>query len=319
METTEKAAKTKKSNQEFIVNECSCPVCQDILIKPLSPPCGHNLCQECYNSMKATGRSLKCPVCNGKLTNLNLTVNLILEKLIARFGGEAYKQRMKEYHIRKHQTDVIKQYLKSPRRNYLSSNLDDLLAKVNQINYEDTVAFLVAMPEKYAELEIALAFKNYYDQGKIMICRDQIMALDKFGHYFQTNFAQYDAEESINWLSHYAKYVNEASIMAGMTAKYSNRSDLYLKIVNPDNEMKLVELIDQNLIELKQPSKKGKKGISAEQAAAIAAGLNEIADRLDVDAEAAGEAEDDDDINEEDYDDYSYEVEEESMESYDDE
>ena len=44
----------------------TCPVCQSLLKKPVSLPCGHNLCLDCLrNSIEHS--SLSCPLCRQRL------------------------------------------------------------------------------------------------------------------------------------------------------------------------------------------------------------------------------------------------------------
>ena len=46
-----------------VLEEDECPVCLDDYIPIIKSLCGHHACQSCCRSMKATGRTICCPLC----------------------------------------------------------------------------------------------------------------------------------------------------------------------------------------------------------------------------------------------------------------
>ncbi|XP_067897930.1 E3 ubiquitin-protein ligase rnf168 [Heterodontus francisci] len=48
--------------------ECLCPVCQELLAEPVTPPCGHSLCLSCFQQTVAIS-NLNCPLCRRRLSN----------------------------------------------------------------------------------------------------------------------------------------------------------------------------------------------------------------------------------------------------------
>ncbi|XP_043557708.1 E3 ubiquitin-protein ligase rnf168 [Chiloscyllium plagiosum] len=48
--------------------ECLCPVCQELLAEPVTPPCGHSLCLGCFQQTVAIS-NLNCPLCRRRLSN----------------------------------------------------------------------------------------------------------------------------------------------------------------------------------------------------------------------------------------------------------
>ncbi|KAK2167767.1 hypothetical protein LSH36_24g05004 [Paralvinella palmiformis] len=60
-------ASDSKGLRKLRFSECTCPVCLCILIKPVTFPCGHELCITCFNQhvMKA---SLLCPLCRVRIS-----------------------------------------------------------------------------------------------------------------------------------------------------------------------------------------------------------------------------------------------------------
>ncbi|XP_072896735.1 E3 ubiquitin-protein ligase rnf168 [Hemitrygon akajei] len=48
--------------------ECLCPVCQELLDEPVTPPCGHSLCRGCFQQTVEMS-NLNCPMCRRRLSN----------------------------------------------------------------------------------------------------------------------------------------------------------------------------------------------------------------------------------------------------------
>ncbi|XP_078266784.1 E3 ubiquitin-protein ligase rnf168 [Rhinoraja longicauda] len=48
--------------------ECTCPVCQEMLAEPVTPPCGHSLCRGCFQQT-VTISNMNCPLCRRRLSN----------------------------------------------------------------------------------------------------------------------------------------------------------------------------------------------------------------------------------------------------------
>ncbi|XP_051874816.1 E3 ubiquitin-protein ligase rnf168 [Pristis pectinata] len=48
--------------------ECICPICQELLAEPVTPPCGHSLCRGCFQQTVEIS-NLNCPLCRRRLSN----------------------------------------------------------------------------------------------------------------------------------------------------------------------------------------------------------------------------------------------------------
>ena len=46
-----------------MLEELECPVCLEDYIPVFKAQCGHHVCKECCQSMKASGRTICCPLC----------------------------------------------------------------------------------------------------------------------------------------------------------------------------------------------------------------------------------------------------------------
>lgn len=45
------------------LNDCTCPICLDVLVEPISTPCRHELCLACFKSIKTSPTHFECPLC----------------------------------------------------------------------------------------------------------------------------------------------------------------------------------------------------------------------------------------------------------------
>ncbi|XP_012407601.1 E3 ubiquitin-protein ligase RNF168 [Sarcophilus harrisii] len=83
----------------LLLSDCLCPICMEILVEPVSLPCGHTLCHSCFQQTVQKA-SLYCPFCRRRVSSWaraqarhNTLINLELwrriEKQYPRDGGLA--------------------------------------------------------------------------------------------------------------------------------------------------------------------------------------------------------------------------------------
>eukprot|EP00959_Pyramimonas_sp_CCMP1952_P307800 6441846-Pyramimonas_sp.AAC.2 len=60
--------------------EATCTICHDMLLDPVTTPCGHNYCKSCLDRWLT--RSNKCPLDNCALPRVDFEVNRVLQKLL---------------------------------------------------------------------------------------------------------------------------------------------------------------------------------------------------------------------------------------------
>ena len=69
----------KRNRQELEVDpSCTCAVCMEVLLDPVTPPCGHPLDQRCMQKLVDAGGRRACPTCRAALPKKlpSVTVNL---------------------------------------------------------------------------------------------------------------------------------------------------------------------------------------------------------------------------------------------------
>ena len=84
----------------LLLEDVTCKICLNVMIKPVSLPCHHNLCYDCYENCVAKS-NLSCPMCRKRIsvwcrqaTKTNTIVNEILkERIQAQFPELVDSQR----------------------------------------------------------------------------------------------------------------------------------------------------------------------------------------------------------------------------------
>lgn len=62
--STSSSSSFSKNKTMLDINDCTCAICLDVLIEPLLTPCQHEMCLECFQSMRGDSlRQFECPLC----------------------------------------------------------------------------------------------------------------------------------------------------------------------------------------------------------------------------------------------------------------
>jgi hypothetical protein len=73
-----------------------CPVCTELIYKPVTTPCGHTFCEVCL--AMALAYKAKCPMCRETcgLSHPQFKVNVLMAAIIEQSFGDLYKKRAQE-------------------------------------------------------------------------------------------------------------------------------------------------------------------------------------------------------------------------------
>lgn len=83
------------------VSDFDCPLCQSLLMEPITTSCGHTYCKECI--LRALDHNNKCPVCRAVIhVAQEQPVNVLVRALITRNFPREYELRKKELEDAKH-------------------------------------------------------------------------------------------------------------------------------------------------------------------------------------------------------------------------
>ena len=73
----------KRDRQEQEVDpSCTCAVCMEVLLDPVTPPCGHPLDQRCMQKLVDAGGRPACPTCRDPLPAQLPRVTVILRDMV---------------------------------------------------------------------------------------------------------------------------------------------------------------------------------------------------------------------------------------------
>ncbi|EAR94571.2 zinc finger, C3HC4 type (RING finger) protein (macronuclear) [Tetrahymena thermophila SB210] len=100
-----------KENNSFTESSFDCPICLNILLRPVTLVCGHNFCEQCIKNEYFSNLKQQCPVCRKFiLVSLRIIkVNLVLDLFI-----REYHKFNKEY---QHRRNTYYEYLKQKKQN----------------------------------------------------------------------------------------------------------------------------------------------------------------------------------------------------------
>ena len=73
----------KRAREPEIPDDCSCAVCFEVLVDPVTLPCGHTLDQRCLQLLVAAGGSA-CPTCRKALPAELPDVNVHMRNIVQR-------------------------------------------------------------------------------------------------------------------------------------------------------------------------------------------------------------------------------------------
>ena len=111
-------SKKQDDSLNLSLNDCSCPICLEILVEPVQMPCHHELCLPCFKSM-IDQTNLLCPICRLRIStwsrnasNSNTLINQARWEQIQRKFPNEIKVRM-EGKTAQVISDSIEKYKKS--------------------------------------------------------------------------------------------------------------------------------------------------------------------------------------------------------------
>eukprot|EP00242_Pyramimonas_sp_CCMP2087_P002232 CAMPEP_0198229998 /NCGR_PEP_ID=MMETSP1445-20131203/114421_1 /TAXON_ID=36898 /ORGANISM="Pyramimonas sp., Strain CCMP2087" /LENGTH=158 /DNA_ID=CAMNT_0043910489 /DNA_START=679 /DNA_END=1155 /DNA_ORIENTATION=- len=79
--------------------DCCCAICHEVLLDPITLPCGHTLDKKCLHDLLASGQAgvaQRCPICRANLPRTLPQVSTVTQSLMEQFFPEAVKRRREE-------------------------------------------------------------------------------------------------------------------------------------------------------------------------------------------------------------------------------
>ena len=78
--------------------DCICSICMDIMIKPVTMPCNHDLCLHCF-TLNVYETSLSCPFCRMRIsvwTRRNAKVNTLVNQTLWKQIKKSFPSKVKK-------------------------------------------------------------------------------------------------------------------------------------------------------------------------------------------------------------------------------
>lgn len=83
------------------LEKAKCPICMELLCRPVSGDCGHNFCKSCVGELvRKSFYYPQCPTCKGRISE-KLEVNKLLESVLEQHWQRQYKARLEAPVFRK--------------------------------------------------------------------------------------------------------------------------------------------------------------------------------------------------------------------------
>eukprot|EP01130_Rhizamoeba_saxonica_P003574 TRINITY_DN1497_c0_g1_i1.p1 TRINITY_DN1497_c0_g1~~TRINITY_DN1497_c0_g1_i1.p1 ORF type:complete len:299 (-),score=59.89 TRINITY_DN1497_c0_g1_i1:199-1095(-) len=77
------------------IDEFDCPICVNLLLEPVTTPCGHTFCRECLT--RSLYHSNVCPLCRHVLhISSDKAINVMLNNIIKQYFPAEYEERQKD-------------------------------------------------------------------------------------------------------------------------------------------------------------------------------------------------------------------------------
>ena len=82
--------------EKILKDNCTCPICLELFIEPISLLCGHSICNDCIIPLNRKYNP-KCPVCKQKFKLNSFSKNISLQNLLIEIGGNFYNKKKQKY------------------------------------------------------------------------------------------------------------------------------------------------------------------------------------------------------------------------------
>ncbi|KAF0409671.1 PUA-like domain-containing protein [Gigaspora margarita] len=141
--------------KELLLKELECQVCSQLLMDPITTPCGHTYCKSCLT--RSLDHSDKCPLCRYQLHNYNSILNQPINKTINIFISQLYP--------------VLLADRRQSARNELYDDTQDTPLFVNSLVFPKMPCFLHIFEPKY-RLMLRRCLESRQKQFGMVLKRD---------------------------------------------------------------------------------------------------------------------------------------------------
>lgn len=248
---------------EYLANACSCCICHEIMIDPVTFRCGHNACEMCYHELLTIYPDCKCPICRNSVHKM-IGINRTLKNMMETIGGQLYENEIQKRFLQIENERLLKKYHQSQRFKNLCTIGLGMIKTASTRNFNEVLNIF----HGYEELEIMMVLHKLHQDHNFTIYQDEFVSFQSFIDYLIRNVKRIQPEAMINLLvSRFGiqdqnlmiltrEYPNESEIFKRISKVYQDEVESIHKLVrqlNEDNEMENNEMenneIENNKIE----------------------------------------------------------------------
>lgn len=147
-----------------LTDEFKCGICLDLLIKPVTLPCGHSFCEACLRN------TYQCSVCRFEFDRArDYKVNTILNRILPEILP-GYRERLENYERDVEYKELISIYHQSQRCQFNTEIIYNIIG-AHGVHYQELLKEL----ESYEQLEVDLNLALLLQNNKIMIVSDYVL------------------------------------------------------------------------------------------------------------------------------------------------
>ena len=158
----------------------SCPICLELIVEPVTLPCGHNLCKYCEENIPYDNAKKLCCVCRSYY-HVEPKMNIDLHNILMNVNKDEYTKRLVNIGHQRMMNVWGTKYFNERRFKMLLKRIIHLVDLNQKIEYENLVKKMVGFNEK----EIIIALKHLDERDDIIIMDDDIISVINLDRYLK--------------------------------------------------------------------------------------------------------------------------------------
>lgn len=180
-----------------------CPICLDVLIEPLTLPCGHNVCKDCeldvpivqnqYHQHKS-GEHKLCSMCRQPYSETP-KINKLLHDIIKENLGEEYTNKMNRKNTKRHINTEMHKYIADKRFKSINKLVLNTIKSNAGIDFEDLASIL----STYSNCELLIHIRSLHQTGRVIVIGNDIIDAENISKYLKNEmkFRRLTAEKAL--------------------------------------------------------------------------------------------------------------------------
>ena len=158
----------------------SCPVCLELIVEPVTLPCGHNLCKFCEENIEYENNEKKCSVCRSYY-NIEPKINIDLHNILMNVNKDEYGNRLIKINHQRMMNIWGTKYFNERRFKMLLKRIVNLVDTCQKISYDELLKKIIGFDYK----EIIIGLRHLNERDDIIIMDDDIISVIDLERYLK--------------------------------------------------------------------------------------------------------------------------------------